>query len=460
MSDSPYAASLPGETVTGVQPLAVGSRTFLVMALGQGVSILGSELTAFALGMWIVEQTSSAMLLSLIILAATIPGVLIAPVAGSVVDRCDRRLVMLSANVVILAAELAIIGLILASSTALGYLFALAMVVSCAAAFLEPAYQASVPLLVAKEHLGRASGLMELCRGVGRIVAPVAAGVLLATVGIEGVLAFDVATFLVAVVALATVRLPRPTTARDELRPSHSLRGDAMAGWRYLRARSGLLALLFLFAGVNFIVAAVNVLYLPLLNGICELKMVGILLTVGGAGALLSSLAVTGLGTPRQRIPAIMGLLMFGGLAIALTGVRATPLWIAAALFATMAVLPVLQATSQVLWQTKVDVAMQGRVFALRRMFGQATLPLGLLLGGWLADKVFEPAMADGGALAAWFGPWLGVGPGRGLGLMFIMAGVLGVLLGLAGFLHPRIRRLEDEVPDTLIEQPPAPAAS
>ena len=450
MSENLYVAPLAGEPAAGGRPLAAGFRTFLVVALGQGVSVLGSELTAFALGMWVLEQTNSATLLSLVILAATIPGVIIAPLAGSVVDRHDRRRVMLASNFVILAAEVAIIGLILANRTEIGYLFALAAVISCAAAFLEPAYLASVPLLVAKEQLGRASGLMELCRGVGRIAAPAAAGIMLVTVGMQGVLAFDVATFVVAVATLMAVRMPRPAAAQAETHPTHSLRSDAAAGWRYLRERAGLWSLLFLFAGVNFLIAVVNVLYLPLLKSFCEMDVVGLVLTVGGTGMLLSSLAVVRLGTPRRRIPAIMGLLVLGGLVIALTGVQAAPLWVAAANFATMCVLPQLQATSQVLWQTKVDVAMQGRVFALRRMFSQATLPAGILLGGWLADHVFEPAMNEGGQLAAWFGPWIGAGPGRGIGLMFIIAGVLGALLGAVGFLHPRIRHLEVELPDVL----------
>jgi hypothetical protein len=114
--------------------------------------------------------------------------------------------------------------------------------------------------------------------------------------------------------------------------------------------------------------------------------------------------------------------------------------------------MPISNGCSQAIWQTKVAPDVQGRVFAIRRMIAFAIIPVAYGTAGTLADQVFEPLMAEGGRLAGVLGSLLGVGPGRGIGLMFVLAGSLYMLLALLIFLHPRIRRLELELPDALPE--------
>lgn len=448
------SATLPlAEEPGAVQTAAEGGlRTFALVAAGQFVSILGSALTAIALGIWVYQQTRSVTLLGLIILAGSVPGVIVSPLAGSIVDRSDRRLVMILSDCVSCAAELVIGGLILFGRIELWCFYVLAAVASMADAFQEPAYLASVPLLVPKRHLGRASGFVQLSQGIARIVTPALAGVILASAGIGPVLLVDVSTFLVAVVILLCVRFPRPIETEEGRRGRGSWWREAAAGWSYLRARSGLMALLILFSLVNFLVALVNVLYIPLVLSFASTTALGSTLTVGGTGMLAGSVAVMALGIPRQKVRAIMGLLFLGGLVIGLSGVWPSAVWIAANGFVMMAVLPVLQATSQVLWQTKVAADVQGRVFALRRMLAQASLPAAYLAAGPLADKLFEPLLLPGGPLASSVGQWIGVGPGRGIGLMFVLAGAIGCLLATAGYLHPRIRHLEVELPDMIAD--------
>lgn len=146
-----------------------GLRTFIIVATGQLVSILGSSLTAFALGTWVYQQTKSVTDLSLIILAATLPGILISPLAGTIVDRSDRRRVMLTSNCVSATVELVLWAMIIGGQTWLGYFFCLATVISIADAFQDPAFTASVPLLVAKRHLSRASGFVQFSQALARV---------------------------------------------------------------------------------------------------------------------------------------------------------------------------------------------------------------------------------------------------------------------------------------------------
>lgn len=428
-----------------------GLRVFGIVAAGQFVSVLGSSLTAFALANWILDQTDNSVThLSLIILAASLPGILISPVAGSIVDRWDRRRVMLASNCVACVAELLIWGLIVTGQTAFGNFLILAAMISLADAFQEPAYTASIPLLVPKHHLGRASGFVQSSQGIARIVAPVLAGVMLVTLGISTVLLIDAGTFLVAIATLLYVRFPRPLATEEGSQGKGSLWSEAAVGWRYLRSRVGLMALVILFAFVNFLVASVNVLYFPLVRSFASSAVLGVTLTIGGLGMLAGSVAVMALGVPKRKVRAILGFIFLGGMVIAFSGLQPSAVLVAINGFVMMSVLPVLQSTSQVLWQTKVAPDVQGRVFALRRMLTQATIPLGQLAAGPLADVVFEPLFRRGGGLTSTVGAWIGVGPGRGIGFLFILLGTAGCVAAVAACLFPRIRRLEHELPDMI----------
>jgi MFS family permease len=429
-----------------------GIRTFAIVAGGQFISLLGSALTQFAMGIWVFQETGSVTLLSMIILSATLPGILVSPLAGSVVDRADRRTVMLATDTAAGIATLLVAVLIVSGQLVLWHIFVLAVVSSLSNAFQEPAYTASVPLLVPKRHLGRAGGLVQVGNGLARIITPILAGIMVVTVGIGTVVLVDVSTFLVAVATLSVVRIPRPLPTEEGRRNKGSLISEAAAGWRYLKARSGLMALLFLFASVNFLAALVNVLYIPLILSFTSPTVLGTTLTIGGSGLLVGGVLVTSLGTPKRKVPSIMALIFFAGVVIAMTGVRPSAALIAVNGFAMMFVMPILQATSQVLWQTKVAPDVQGRVFALRRMLAQAAVPAAYLVAGPLADHVFEPLLVEGGPLADWLGSWIGVGPGRGIGLMFILLGLGSCLLATVGYLYPRIRHLETELPDMIAD--------
>ena len=444
--------SISADKTVDPAPTAVvgGMRTFSVMALGQFVSLMGSSLTTFALGIWIYQETKSVSLLSWVVLAASLPGVMIAPLAGTIVDRWNRRTVMLLSDLVAGISTVLVAAMVITGQMQHWHIFVLAIVNSLVGAFQEPAYSASVPLLVPKRHLGRASGFVQLSQGLARIVTPLLAGYLLVASGIGLILLIDVATFLFAVATLAFLTIPSPTRGLSESSGVKELLRDAGKAIRFLWERTGLISLLALFTCVNFVVAFVNVLYIPLILSFASEDVLGRVLTIGGVGMLLGSIACTALGTPQRKIAAIMGLLFLGGFVIAATGLKESAILIAAAGFLMMFILPILQATSQVLWQTKVPPAMQGRVFALRRTLAQCSLPAAYLAAGPLADYVFEPLMQGNSKLAMSLGSWIGHGEGRGIALLFVAMGLSGCFLAVLGFTHPRIRNIERELPDQI----------
>jgi len=429
-------------------------RTFLTVWAGQLVSITGTSLTGFGLQIWVYLETGSVTRLALVSLAYAIPSVLLYPIAGALVDRWDRRLTMLAADLLAGVSTLVIAGLYFGGHLEIWHLYLLAGVGGLGNSFQTPAWMAAIPLLVPRKHLGRANGLVQANEAIAMVAAPAIAGAMLATVGLGVVLLADVATFLVAVATLAAVRFP--PTPKGEHSATGSLRADVAAGWRYLRDRSGLLWLLATYAGVNFVLTFVNVLLIPLIVSFSSEAAAGGVLSAAGFGMLAGSLVMSTWGGPqRQRIAWIMGGIAIGGLSVIIAGLRPSLLLIIVGSVLLMLGTPVVNATSQVIWQLKVAPEMQGRVFALRRMVSQAMFPLGLVLAGPLADRVFEPLLAARGGLAGSVGRVIGTGSGRGIALMFILAGVGTILMAAVGWLQPRVRHLEEEIPDQIPDSLP-----
>jgi DHA3 family macrolide efflux protein-like MFS transporter len=436
--------SITAETATPTTP--PGMRTFFTVWGGQLVSVIGTSLTGFGLQIWVYTETGSVTALAIASLFFALPSTLISPFAGALVDRWDRRRVMLGADALAGVATLIIAGLYVADSLAVWHVYALVGVGAIGNAFQAPAWLASIPLLVPKNQLGRANGLVQLNDGLALVVAPALAGAILVIFGLGGILLTDVATFLVAVGTLMMVRFPRPKH-HDETRTG-SVRSDAVAGWRYIKDRPGLFGLLWVYAGVNFALSFGNVLFIPLILAFASEAAVGGVLSAAGVGAVVGSVVVSAWGGPKQRVRGTMIAIGVAGVGITIAGIAPSVLLVGVSAFSLMAMVPVANTASQVLWQTKVPPSVQGRVFAIRRMISQAISPIAILAAGPLADGIFEPLLAEDGALAGTIGSIIGTGPGRGVGLMFIVSGILVLIIAIVGYALPRIRHLETELPD------------
>ena len=212
-------------------------RAFFIVWIGQLVSISGTTLSGFGMQLFVFGETGSVTQLSFVALAYTVPAVALAPLAGSIADRWDRRSIMLVSDAFAGAATLTLAILFFADSLEIWHIYAITAIGSTGNAFQEPAWMASIPLLVERKHLGRANGLVQMNQGVSIVIAPVAAGALLVTVGLGGVLLVDMATFIIGVVTLSAVSFPKVPGKRKE---TTSVREDAAFGWRYLRERPGL----------------------------------------------------------------------------------------------------------------------------------------------------------------------------------------------------------------------------
>lgn len=431
---------------------AKSMRTFLVIWTGQFVSLIGSGLTAFALGVWVFLETGSVTPLALVALFATVPHLVLAPFAGALVDRWDRRKAMIFSDSGAAVSTAAVAVLLYTGNLEVWHIYVTAGVSASFSTFQWPAYSAATTLLVPKRHLARAAGMVQTAQSASQIMAPVMAGLLMVTVDIWGILAIDFATFLAAVGTLSVIRVPRPERTTEGQKGKGSLLQEVAYGWSYIRSRPGLLALLMFFAGVNLSFSSFAVLFVPMVLSFASPAVLGTLESAGGVGMLLGGLVLSVWGGPTKRVYGVLGFGAFSGVAAIFLGLKPDVFLIAAASLATFFAIPIVNGCSQAIWQVKTAPDVQGRVFSVRRAIAWSTTPVSYLLVGPLADKVFEPAMAADGLLAASVGRIIGVGPGRGIGLMFIVMGVLMAIVAGICFLYPRLRRVEEELPDMVEE--------
>lgn len=431
-------------------PESRGLLTFLVVWAGQVVSMLGSSLTGFALSVWVYQRTGSTSKFALIALVTMLPGILLSPVAGALVDRWDRRRAMILADTGSGCATLAIALLLGLGRLELWHIYLLLAVSSSFNAFQFPAFSAATTLLVPERHLGRASGMTQMGSGIAEIIAPALAGALVVTLGPEGVLFIDVATFLFAVTTLLLVRIPRPAPSAEGAAARGSLWSEAAFGWTFIRERPGLLALLLLFATTHVSLGMMQVLVTPMILSFTTADVLGRVLSGAALGMLAGSLLMTVWGGPRRRVSGILGFLLLQGIVLMFGGLRPSAVLIAASGFVFLFCTPLIIGSSQAIWQSKVPPDLQGRVFAVRRMIAWSTLPLAYLVAGPLADRVFEPLLAVGGPLAESVGPLLGVGKGRGIALLFFVLGLFVVMVVAVSSRFRRLRQLESELPNVL----------
>jgi MFS family permease len=432
------------------RPTLLGMRVFILIWSGQLVSIIGSGLTGFALGVWVYQRTGSVTQFALISLSTTLPFIAISPLAGVLVDRWNRRWVMILSDSGASLSTLAIALLLVTGRIQTWHIYLGTAVSSTFSAFQWPAYMATTTLLVPKQHLGRASGMTQMGQALAQLISPMLAGILLGIIQLQGIILLDFATFLFALISLLLVRFPNvKTTAAGEAGKGSLLRSAAY-GWSYITARPGLLGLQIFFSASNFLVGVVEVLTTPLVLSFASPAVLGTILSIGGTGMLVGSLVISTWGGPSRHINNVFGFTLLGGLCILVAGLRPSVPLLAVAAFLFFFGLPIINGSSQVIFQKKVAPDVQGRVFALNGAITGASLPLAYVVAGPLADQVFEPLMAANGPLAGSIGQFIGVGSGRGIGLLFIVMGTLTILLTLAAYQYPRLRLVETELPDAI----------
>ncbi len=431
-----------------------GMLGFTIIWIGQVISLQGTAMTGFALTIWAWQVTQQATALALVGFFTFAPTLLVTPFAGALVDRWNRKFVMMLSDLAAVTSTLVVLLLFSTGNLQIWHLFVTGAFSGAFGAFQFPAYSAAVTTMVSKKQYGRASGMLSTAQFASNIFAPALAAIMLGIIGIAGILAIDVFTFLVAIGALLMVHVPQPAVTLEGQKSRGSLWAESAYGFRYIYKRKSLLALLIIFFFVNLLAPFAFILLAPMILARTgdDAAALGIVQSAIGIGGLAGGIMLGIWGGPKRKIHGILMGLTLVTMGMLLIGLGQTPLFWAPAAFFTIFFVPIINGSSQAIWQSKVAPDVQGRVFAARGMIAQVGAPVSMLLAGFLADRVFEPFMMLGGTGVPLFEWLVGSGPGAGMSLMFVIAGALGMLTGLGGYLFPAVRNVEELLPDHTIE--------
>jgi DHA3 family macrolide efflux protein-like MFS transporter len=417
-----------------------GALTFGVMWFGQLVSVTGSVLSEFAIGVWLFQRTHSAALFALITLFIVVPPIVLSAFAGVLADRHSRRLVMILANAggaltTLLLAVLLTFGLFdVAWAYVVTFLFA---VFSTA---LMPAFGASIPMLVEERHLGRANAMLMFAMSTPRVISPPLGALLLVTIGLRGIALVDGLTFLFAVATLLPIAIPRPAPSGE---PRRHMLSEAADGLRYIVPRRGLLYLMLYFAVINIGAGFFVGLFTPLVLGFASTQELGFVAGIGSVGLIATSVVMSVSGGPKRRLHGVLVGGMLLGVSLSVMGLRPSILLVGIGCFAFSVFATLADVSNDALWQSTVPNELQGRVLGSTRPIAFSSIPISILVAGPLVDRVLNPLLVPGGALASSVGQVVGVGPGRGIGFLMVVMGLLPVVVGLAGFLSPALQAVE-----------------
>lgn len=424
-----------------------GMIAFWVTWLGLLLSFTGSGLTRFGLSVWVFQETRDPQAFSALLFFATIPLALGSLVAGPLVDRWDRRNVLIVSNIVASLPTLGVMALYFYGDLALWHLYVTLFINGLANAFILPAFDASIRMLVPAERLGQASGFSQMIQSLGTIIAPPIAGFMLARLGLGSIFISDFVSVVLAVIALLIVTIPQPE--RSLSTQTVSIWEDFIFGLRYIFTRPPFLFLMTLLTLIIFASSFVYALSGPLVLAFDSESTLGIAYAAFGFGGLVGAVVVGVSGGPKRRMHGILLGTALMAVGTGLVSMRPNALWISSGLFVFGVAMTFVIALNRTIYQEKAAPEVLGRVFSFRIVVGTGAQALGLLLAGSLAANVFEPAMQAGGALALRFGPWLGTGEGRGTALLVLFTGLGLLLVSIAASLIPQLRMLEDVLSDS-----------
>lgn len=426
-------------------------RKFIVIWIGQLISTVGSGLTGFALSIWIFRETGEAAPFVYTALFSSLPIVIFSLFAGALVDRLNRRWVMIFADAGAALSTFIIFLLYASGRLEVWHIYVSSFFAALFSTFQIPAFNASITMLVPKEQLTRANGMVQTGFSVEGLLAPVLAGLLVGIIGVDGMILIDFVTFFAAIGTLLAVQIPQPEVTEEK--KAQTILRDIQIGWEFLSQRRGLVALAGYIGFVNLFATSVMALITPLILSFSNARILGIAQMISSLGLLLGGIWISTWGGTKRKMTGIYLAVLVSGLGLMFGGLRSIFWWIAIGMFIFLFPIPTTNSQLRSIIQVKVPADLQGRVFSVVFLIARLGPPLGFLISAPLADRIFEPGMVADGILASFFGPLFGTGPGRGIGLMISTAGV-GIWLTTAFMVaYPRLRLVEDELPDVVIEK-------
>lgn len=425
-------------------------RTFRILWCGQMASAIGTEMTQFALTLWIWQLTQETTALALLSFFFQVPQILLALLAGLAIDRFNRRYLLIFSDLGVALATI-VIGLLHATHNLhLWHLYLLAIAYGCGGQIQELAFSASIPLIVSKQHYTQVSSMRTLVGYSSVIIAPALVGSLYSVIGLIGIIGIDLVTFMIGVAAVLMVQIPQPQKTDIEKFNSKTIGQQLFWGIHYIWVRPSLLAMTVIFCCFLFTYQMSETLYQPMILARTggDAQLLSQVVIAAGIGGGIGAVSLSILGGFQRRVNGMLIGLIGVGLGGMLLGLSQTQeIWIGAKFFAALNI-PLVYSSSYAVWYAKVRPEVQGRVLAAAHTVGLIVGAIASLMAGLLADRVFEPAIGSNRFITSIFAPILGTEFGAGITLLFIMTSISLVAIGLSGYAFPLLRNAEELLPD------------
>jgi MFS family permease len=317
--------------------------------------------------------------------------------------------------------------------------------------FQSPAYMAATATMVPKEELVRFGGIQQFGNAAIMLLTPILGAVFYASIGLEGIIIFDLATFIIAVVILLFIPIPQPElvtkTDDGESKKGHwqTVLSDVSFSWQYLTARKGLLGLLLFNAGISFFVGLGGIVTFPLALSFGNETNLSIIQFSSGIALLISGFVISAWGGPNKN-RVVMGYLadFLAGVGVLIMGMGSNfPILVVGMIINTFFD-PISSSLLGAIWQIKIPHDIQGRIFSMRILIGQVNSVISMILSGLLADYVFTSSkFIELGSSTGLLTRLMGNAPGRQYALVYIISALGICVLSLAAMFNPHVRRME-----------------
>ncbi len=404
--------------------------------------MIGSGLTIFALGVYVYQQTHAVSSYTFILLCVFLPPFILKPFGGILADRYDRRLMMLIGDLGATLGLLFILFMMLKGDIQLWQIYLGIAISSTFSVFQEPAFKALVTDLLPEDQYAKASGLMQLASSAQYLISPFLAGILLTIIDIKFIFTIDISTFLIASVIIIWIR---KTLGKTKIKQSkQNFIADFKEGIYEFSKNKGVVWLVGITMIVLFFVGLLQSLFIPMLLSLTSTKTTGITQSICASGMLIGSLFIGLFGSKSKHVKVLSISLCLAGLFFANIGLSTSIIFIIMVGFMFFATLPFINTSIEVLIRKNIDNKKQGRVWSIISTITYLGSIVAFVVAGFLADKVFNPLLEVNGKLAGTVGSIIGIGEGRGIGLMLIVSGIIISFISLLIFRNKFIKNLDE----------------
>lgn len=368
------------------------SRKFIFLWLTELIGILGTGFTEFGLGVWIYSKTGKATPMAISVFCAVLPVVILSPVTGLIVDKFNKKLIIILSDVGAAIASILMLLLLHFDIFNLYYIYGIIVLNSIFNLLDSATYQSSIVLFVSKDNLKTANGLSQVSDSLNNFLCPILAGVLFWLIGITGLVTIDFIAGMISFIMILFIpaKLFRDPSVREEKKDTRSVKNRMMSelaeGFKFIFGRKGLLLLVILFMIINFFNNLAMVLITPLVLTIGNSVSLGIIQAIGGAGMLVGSIAATLYKSNSSYIKKIRTCVICASVCLIFMGIRASGITLAMGRFLFLFFIPISNTSAVTLWQLKSPKHLQGRIFTARAMMIRSIMPIAFLIVGPLAD--------------------------------------------------------------------------